>query len=48
MNYLVAAYIAVWVMLFLYLFSLMTRLKGLEKSIELLSKRLEEKAKGVI
>ena len=44
MNYyLFAAYSAVWVIFFLYLYSLKSRQRSLEKSIEGLQKRLEQR-----
>jgi CcmD family protein len=41
MNYLVAAYIAIWVVLFVYLFSLGSRQRRLQKEVESLQKQLE-------
>lgn len=43
MNYLIAAYSAIWILLFFYLFSLFSRLKNLEKTLETLKRRLGEK-----
>jgi CcmD family protein len=43
MGYLVAAYAAVWVMLFLYLFSLSRRQSKIDREIAALRKLLDEK-----
>ena len=40
MNYLVAAYIAVWIVLFVYLFSIASRQSRLRKEVETLVKQL--------
>lgn len=45
MNYLIAAYSAIWILLFLFLFSLFSRLKNLEKTVEAARRRLEEKTR---
>jgi len=42
MNYLVAAYIAIWCILFGYIYSLRTRQKNLEKMLETLEKQIEK------
>jgi CcmD family protein len=44
MNYLVAAYIAVWVILFIYLFTLASRQKSLKKEVEQLLKEVGGKS----
>jgi CcmD family protein len=44
MNYLIAAYSAIWILLFLYLFSLAARLKNLEKTLEAVKRRIGEKS----
>ncbi len=44
MNYLIAAYSAIWILLFFYLFSLVSRQKNLEQTIESLSRRFGEKS----
>jgi CcmD family protein len=41
MNYLVAAYIAIWAVLFVYLFSINARQRRLQKEVESLQKQLE-------
>jgi CcmD family protein len=42
MNYyLVAAYVAIWCVLFIYLFSLSSRQQKLKKDVEALRKQLE-------
>ena len=46
MNYLIAAYSAIWILLFFYLFSLFSRLKNLEKTLEAVSRRLDEKTRA--
>jgi CcmD family protein len=43
MNYLIAAYSAIWILLFFYLFSLFSRLKNLEKTLDAARRRVEEK-----
>ena len=43
MNYLIAAYSAIWILLFFYLFSLFSRLKNLENTLETVKRRLDEK-----
>jgi len=43
MNYLVAAYAAVWLILFIYLYSLKARQNDLEKTIQGLEKRLHDR-----
>jgi CcmD family protein len=45
MNYLIAAYSAVWILLFFYLFSLFSRLKNLEKTLEAVRRRFDEKTR---
>jgi CcmD family protein len=45
MNYLIAAYSAIWILLFFYLFSLFSRLKNLEKTLEAVKRRLDEKTR---
>lgn len=45
MNYLIAAYSAIWILLFFYLFSLFSRLKNLEKILEAVKRRLDEKTR---
>jgi CcmD family protein len=42
MTYLVAAYIAFWCLLFLYLFSLKARQRDLEHTVDGLMKKLEQ------
>ena len=41
MNFLVAAYIAVWVILFVYMFSIASRQGKLKKEVEALLKELK-------
>ena len=41
MNYLVAAYVAFWVLVFLFIVSLKSRQRNLEKAVEVLEKRVE-------
>lgn len=43
MSYLFAAYCAIWVILFVYLFSIRSRQSSLEKTVEALTRRLEGK-----
>jgi CcmD family protein len=43
MNYLFAAYCAIWVVLFAYLFTIRSRQNALEKTVEALNRRLEGK-----
>jgi CcmD family protein len=43
MNYLIAAYSAIWILLFFFLFSLFSRLKNLEKTLDTLRRKLAEK-----
>lgn len=40
MTYLVAAYIAIWCILFVYLFSLKSRLRSLETTVDALQQKL--------
>jgi len=40
MNYLMAAYIAIWMVLFVYLFSLSSRQRRLQKEVEALQKKV--------
>lgn len=40
MNYLVSAYIAIWVILFVYLFTLASRQNRLKKEVDQLMKQL--------
>lgn len=42
--YVLAAYVLVWLILFVYVFVVMTRLKKTERKIEALAKSLHEKA----
>jgi len=43
MNYyLVAAYVAIWCVLFVYLFSLSSRQRKLQKDVESLRKQIEQ------
>jgi CcmD family protein len=42
MNYLIAAYSAIWILLFFYLFSLFSRLKNLEKIIDSIKRKVGE------
>ena len=41
MEYLIAAYSAIWFILFIFLFSLFSKQKNLEKILESLQKRIE-------
>jgi CcmD family protein len=41
MNYLMAAYIAIWLVLFVYLFSIHSRQRQLQKEVERLRKELD-------
>ena len=41
MTYLMTAYIAIWLILFVYLFSLNSRQRSLQKEVESLQKQLE-------
>ncbi len=43
MNYLVAAYSAIWFLFFIYLFTLKSRQRDLEKTVETLQKQLGER-----
>jgi CcmD family protein len=43
MNYLVAAYAAIWFLFFIYLFTLKSRQKNLEKTVEALQKQLDRR-----
>jgi len=42
MSYLFAAYVAIWCILFFYLFTLKSRQGNLEKTVEALQKNLEK------
>ena len=42
MSYLFAAYCAIWVILFVYVFTIRSRQANLEKAVESLSRRLEK------
>jgi CcmD family protein len=42
-NYLFAAYCAIWLILFAYMFSIRSRQSSLEKTVEALTRRLEGK-----
>ena len=42
MEYLVAAYVAIWIILFFYLLSLKTRLNNLENTVASLERRLQK------
>jgi CcmD family protein len=44
MNYLVSAYIAIWVILFVYLFTLASRQNKLKKEVDQLMKQLRGKS----
>lgn len=44
MTYLMAAYIAIWLILFVYLFSLNSRQRSLQKEVESLEKQLDQPA----
>jgi CcmD family protein len=46
MIYLFSAYSAIWCLLFLYLFSLRSRQRKLERTVEALLKRLEGVREG--
>lgn len=41
MTYLMAAYLAIWIILFVYLFSLASRQSRLQKEVETLLKQVE-------
>jgi len=41
-NYLVAAYAAIWCILFIYLYTLKSRQSQLEKSVEALRRKVEK------
>ncbi|PWT91177.1 MAG: CcmD family protein [Acidobacteria bacterium] len=41
MEYLIAAYSAIWLILFIFLFSLFSKQTNLEKTLESLQKRME-------
>jgi CcmD family protein len=43
MNYLIAAYSAIWILLFFYLFSLFSKLKNLEKTLETVKSKIGQK-----
>jgi len=43
MNYLVAAYAAIWFLFFIYLFTLKSRQRNLEKTVEVLQKQTEKR-----
>jgi CcmD family protein len=43
MNYLIAAYSAIWILLFFYLFSLFSRLKNLEKTLDTVKSKIGQK-----
>jgi CcmD family protein len=43
MNYLVAAYTAIWFLFFIYLFTLKSRQRDLEKTVEALQKQTEKR-----
>jgi CcmD family protein len=43
MNYLVAAYAAIWFLFFIYLFILKSRQRDLEKTVEALQKQTEKR-----
>ena len=42
MTYLVAAYAAIWCLLVIYIFSLRSRQRNLEKALEALQQRVEK------
>ena len=42
MNYLVVAYAAIWLLFFIYLFTLKSRQRDLEKSVEALQKQSQK------
>jgi CcmD family protein len=46
MTYLMVAYIAIWLVLFVYLFSLNSRQRQLKKEMEGLQKQLDRLATG--